>query len=176
MAFVRGRRFREMVARFFDDPAVMPALSAIRRVEIAHFASARAAWPAAEAELLLCWLGSRLGWRGENQELWAADGSRMEFSLEQAERSELVQGYIQSVVVHAELAGASFVGKVERDSDNEHLSWSIHAAPQSCAPHRFAVPRRGQTELLVRALSDVAGDSLVRAALAFAASFKSAAA
>lgn len=169
LAFVRGRRWREMLARFFDDPALVPALSRVRRIEIAH-AATEARPRSAEAELVLGWLGSRLGWRAERGALVAPDGLRPGLVQRPVERADLVAGWLASVEIEAELPAGTVLGRAARDESSEVITWSLTAPWGSLAPRRFLVPRREPAELAARAVSDPFGDTLARESLRLAAS------
>jgi glucose-6-phosphate dehydrogenase assembly protein OpcA len=63
LAWARLTPWRELIAQFFDAPAMLPHLEAIERVVVE--VEARTGEPAdrTQAFLLVGWLGARLGWR-----------------------------------------------------------------------------------------------------------------
>jgi glucose-6-phosphate dehydrogenase assembly protein OpcA len=63
MAWARLTPWRELIAQFFDAPAMLPHLATIERVVVEYEASAGVTEDRTQAFLLLGWLGSRLGWR-----------------------------------------------------------------------------------------------------------------
>jgi glucose-6-phosphate dehydrogenase assembly protein OpcA len=170
LAFTRGRRWREMIARFFDDPALMPAAARVASVRIEHVACGREEGRGAEAELLLGWLGSRLGWQATRGAA-THDGRRIDVELHQQQQCDRLLGWIESVTLHAALGDGEIVGRVWRDPDGQHLSWSLEA-PDGKHERRFSIPHRSETELAVRAVTSVAGSKLVREALRFAAAWR----
>ncbi len=170
LAFSRGRRWRDMIARFFDDPALMPAAKDVRSVRIEHVACAREEGMGAEAELLLGWLGSRLGFQATRGAV-THDGRRIDVDLHQREQCDRLLGWIESVTIHAGLGDGELVGRVSRDPDGQHLSWSLEA-PDGRYERRFSIPHRSETELVLRAIASVEDSELVREALAFAAAWR----
>ncbi|MCC6214504.1 MAG: glucose-6-phosphate dehydrogenase assembly protein OpcA [Polyangiaceae bacterium] len=170
LAFVRGRRWREMLARFFDDPSLVPALGAVRRLAIEHAATPER--PAsAEADLVLGWLGARLGWRVEGGALVASDGARPTIQRRPVARDDLVPGWLASIEIEAELPAGQVVGRAARDESSEVITWSLAAPWGALGPRRFLVPRREPAELAARAVSDPFGDTLAREALTLAAAW-----
>jgi glucose-6-phosphate dehydrogenase assembly protein OpcA len=59
LAWMRLKPWRDMVARFFDDPGLREELFSIRKVSVASGSDA-------EGLYLAGWLGSRLGWKPEH--------------------------------------------------------------------------------------------------------------
>lgn len=170
LAFARGRRWREMIARFFDDAAHMPAAADVRSVRIEHVACEREEGAGAEAELLLGWLGTRLGWQATRGAV-THDGRRIDVDLRQREQSDKRIGWIESVTIRAGLGDGELVGQVSRDADGQHLSWSLET-PDGKYERRFSIPHRSETELALRAVTSVEGSDLVREALRFAAAWR----
>lgn len=171
LAFSRGRRWREMIARFFDDPALMPAAAGLRSLRIEHVACAREEGMGAEAELLLGWLGARLGWQATPGAIMH-DRHRVQVELHQRERSDRTLGWIESVALSARLGDGELVGQVSRDPDGEHLSWSLQTPDGNNYERHFSVPHRSQTELILRAVTSADGNDLIREALHFAAAWR----
>jgi glucose-6-phosphate dehydrogenase assembly protein OpcA len=168
LAFVRGRRWRELIARFFDDPRLTPALTAIRALEVEYVPANHSRWPSAEAELLVSWLATRLGWRSEMGELVDGSGNGIEVALSARDAAPVGCSQLMSVSLRAELGRGTVLAKVERRQDGEHLEWSVHAEGICDARQRLLAPRRSAEELAARAVSDVEFDPLAREALAFA--------
>ncbi len=171
LAFTRGRRWREMIARFFDDPALMPAAKDVRSVRIEHVACAREEGMGAEADLLLGWLGGRLGWQAARGAA-THDGRSIEVQLHQREQCDQLLGWIESVTLRAGLGDGELVGQISRDPDGQHLSWSLQLPDGSKHERRFSIPHRSETELALRAVTSVEGSELTREALRFAAAWR----
>lgn len=166
LAFVRGRRWREMVARLFDEPSARAALPRISAVEITHVERPSGPEATAESALFLGWLGSQLGWRASSGAIVDAAGSPVEVRRSTVVRADVAAGCLDSVTITAgelELA-------VTREADAEHVRCSVREPGGAPAARRYSIPHREAAEELARAVSDPRGDALVRGALAFAAS------
>jgi glucose-6-phosphate dehydrogenase assembly protein OpcA len=73
LAYMRLAPWQEMIAQFFDDPALFEDLFALRRLEIA-------AGSEAEIVYLAGWLGSRLSWQVRDRKTFiAGDGTAVPF-------------------------------------------------------------------------------------------------
>lgn len=164
LAFVRGRRWREMLARLFDDPERTPALGSVRLVELCHVDAGRTA----EADLLLGWLGSRLGWVAAPHMVRDAGMNPVEIRLESVERPDVAPGCLESVAIHAD----GIVARVTRDRDAQHLRCFVETADGTTTSHHFAIPHRDRAEEVARAVSEIKSEGLARAALAFAATWR----
>jgi hypothetical protein len=132
MAFLRGRRWREMLARFFDDPSLLPALRDVRSLEVTTFGPA-AGHGRADAELVIGWLGSRLGWTLESGAFLGPSGAGVDVQLQVSTEERAGGPVLSSVTLKAELDGAPLVGRVVRE-DDEHLKWTLESgrAPALC--------------------------------------------
>lgn len=171
LAFLRVRRWREMLARFFDDPAVLPAVERVHSVELRHTSSARRSGASAEAELLVGWLGSRLGWTSRQGVVRSARGEPVQISLDDVRRTDVRPGCLESAKVTAQIDGGLVVGEARLEVDAEHLTWSLQAPHSNLAERRFSIPRRSPEEEVSRAISSI-GESGARQALAFAATWR----
>ncbi len=170
LAFVRGRRWREMLARLFDDPAVRAG--SIRALDIAHVEVEDHPGATAEADLLLGWLGSRLGWRASLAGIRDADGKPVEVRLSVARRDDVIPGCVESVAIHADVSDGRLVARVTRDTDAQHLWCEVQTPAGTQARRHYAIPHREPAEEVARALGDAAGETLLRDALAFAAAWR----
>lgn len=168
LAFTRVRHFREMLARFFDDPRLLPALSAIRSLEVSYVPTPDAAWPSAQAELLISWLGVTLGWQAELGELFEASGLQLDVTLTPCSRREAEAGSLETLTLEAELDEAPVVARIERADDGSHLLCSLDAFGEARPSHQFLVRHRRLEELVTHAVSDVVTDPLVGRVLRFA--------
>jgi glucose-6-phosphate dehydrogenase assembly protein OpcA len=164
LAFVRTRRWREMLARVFDDPALLPALGAVRSLSVVHAARPDHAGASAEAELTLAWLGARLGWTPAYED---ASGRAIHVAIASEAHPELVPGCLLSVELLAELGGGALTARVQRDADGEHLSWEVIAPGHPPLVRRYATPRRDDAELVERAIRSFKPDHLLRDTFAF---------
>jgi glucose-6-phosphate dehydrogenase assembly protein OpcA len=63
LVWARLTPWRELIAQFFDAPAMLPHLATIERIIVEYEASDGAPEDRTQALLLVGWLGSRLGWR-----------------------------------------------------------------------------------------------------------------
>jgi glucose-6-phosphate dehydrogenase assembly protein OpcA len=63
LSWARLTPWRELIAQFFDAPAMLPHLEVIERVVVEYEARAGEAIDRTQALMLVGWLGSRLGWR-----------------------------------------------------------------------------------------------------------------
>jgi glucose-6-phosphate dehydrogenase assembly protein OpcA len=73
LAWARLTPWRELIAQFFDAPAMLPHLAAIERVVVEYEAPEGEAADRTQAFLLVGWLGSRLSWRPAVA-AWVQDG------------------------------------------------------------------------------------------------------
>lgn len=169
LAFIRTRRWREMLARVFDEPALGPALGRVRGLRVLHAERTEHRGASAEAELLVAWLGARLGW---TPGLSDAAGQAIEVSIESQARSGVIPGCMLSVALTAELPAGRLSARVEREADGEHLSWTVESPHAPTQVRRFATPRRDDAELVERAIRSFQADQLLRETLAFARSWK----
>jgi len=169
LAFVRTRRWREMLARVFDDPALLPALSQVTRVEIVHGTRADHAGQSAEAELLVAWLAARLGWSPGFED---ARGSRVRVEVRDDPRPGVVPGCMLRVALAANHHDGELLARVERDADGEHVSWHVSAPGSEPQSRRFSIPKRDDAELVERAIRSFRTDSLLRQTLSFAEKWK----
>ncbi|MBK8999326.1 MAG: glucose-6-phosphate dehydrogenase assembly protein OpcA [Myxococcales bacterium] len=162
LAFIRTRRWREMLARVFDDPALRPALASVRSVSVLHAERRDHAGASAEAELLVAWLAARLGWRPAFSD---ARGEPVEVRVESDARGGVTPGCMISVELRAELPAGPVEARVERDADGEHLTWTVNAPGSPPQVRRYATPRRDDAELVERAIRSFNADQLLRETL-----------
>lgn len=169
LAFVRGRRWREMIARLFDVPERRAALATIHAIELEYVAAPdHASSAAAEPDLLLGWLGSRLGWRAAPGVVHSGRGERIDVRIAAVERADVLPGCLDTVVIHAGDADA----RIERERDAQHLCCTLRTPAGTSTSRHFYIPHREPAEEVARALGDSRGEALVRPALAFAAAYR----
>jgi glucose-6-phosphate dehydrogenase assembly protein OpcA len=171
LAFVRIRRWRDMAARFFDAPEHRGATAGIERVSLKHTKREDHAGASAEADLMLAWLGARLGWKTEDGKLLRADGHPLDIQIEALDRPNLLPGALVELELAARLEDQPFLGRAVREEDGEHLSWELHIGDQHHS-RRFSTPRRNDAELIERATRNTYGDGLLRETLEFARRWK----
>jgi glucose-6-phosphate dehydrogenase assembly protein OpcA len=171
LAFVRIRRWRDMAARFFDAPEHRAAIASIERVSLRHAKRADHEGASAEAELLLAWLGARLGWKPEGDKLLRADGHALVVEIEAIDRKSVLPGALVELEIAAKLDGVPFVGRSVREEDGEHLSWELRCG-EVHHTRRFSTPRRNDAELIERATRNTFGDGSLRETLEFARRWK----
>jgi len=63
LSWARLTPWRELIAQFFDAPAMLPHLDMVERVTVEYEAQPGTSGDRTQAFLLVGWLGSRLGWR-----------------------------------------------------------------------------------------------------------------
>lgn len=171
LAFVRIRRWRDMAARFFDAPEHRAAIAGIERVSLRHAKREDHAGASAEAELMLAWLGGRLGWKPESGKLFRADGHPLVIQIESIDRPNLFPGALVELELAAKLGDTPFLGRSVREEDGEHLSWELQVGDVH-QTRRFSTPRRNDAELVERATRNTFGDGLIRETLEFARRWK----
>jgi glucose-6-phosphate dehydrogenase assembly protein OpcA len=119
LAWTRTAVWREMCARFFDDPAMRPLALRVESLRIAQM-SEKGARLGTEGALLLGWLATRLGWRietlGGALQFRRADGKVVRVELEAMSRPEVVAPLaIAGVSLRASDGGVTAAGTVARD-------------------------------------------------------------
>jgi glucose-6-phosphate dehydrogenase assembly protein OpcA len=77
LSWSRLTPWRELVAQFFDAPALVAHLSEITRVVVDYEARAGAAADRSQALLLVGWLAARLGWRSAGPASQQADNTTL---------------------------------------------------------------------------------------------------
>ncbi len=168
LSFVRIRRWRDMTARFFDDPELRGALSSIEKIVLRHVRRHDHAGASAEAELLVAWMGARLGWKPNPAGLSDAAGHPIQIQIDEIERDNVTPGSLVALEVHATVDARPLVGRAVREDDGEHLSWELEAPDRPRVTRRFSTPRRDVSELVERAMRNTLGEGLVRETLEFA--------
>lgn len=171
LAFVRIRRWRDMAARFFDAPEHRPAIDGIERISLRFAHRDDHAGASAEAELLVAWLGGRLGWKPEKGLLLRADGKPLTIDVQSVEHANVTPGGLVELELHSKLGPDPFVGHALREADGEHLSWELRIGSVRHT-RSFSTPRRNDAELVERATRNTFGDGLIRETLEFARRWK----
>ena len=164
LAWTRLHPWRNALARFFDDPSLRPAVTAIRRVKIVTTLTEGGAM-AEVAQYLVGWLAGRLGWRFVSGQT-AIDPFHRAIDLELEWRgAPLPPGTLLAVELDSHLGDTPVTMSVEREGDPPFL----------CARHD--AQERGQGErvtplaslplvgLLDRAIADPTSDAVLRATI-----------
>lgn len=169
LAFIRTRRWREMLARVFDDPSLRSGLGSVRALSVRHAERPDHDGASAEADLLVAWLATRLGWKPAFRD---ASGKDVAVSVASEPKSGVAPGCMISVELEAELPAGKLSARVAREPDGEHLCWTVSPPGAAELVRRFATPRREEAELVERAIRSFSADQLLRDALAFVRSWK----
>ena len=145
LAWLRLRPWQDMVAAFFDDPALRDELFSIRRLHIASGS-------ASEALYLGGWLASRLGWSAAGTDAFAdRNGRPVAFVRERV--GEIRR--IQSICLDSETSW--YHGEVTSDPHVVRV-WSEGAHTHE--PRLFPLRAVDNTSLLARAILERGTDEL----------------
>lgn len=176
-AWGRLRPWRELVAQFFDPPALAPSLPAIETVEIVYEPEATDGNSAlSQAILALGWLCSRLGWQAQTPPRRSGDeslswtllsaGRQIDATLIARHEDDGVSG-MRSLTLTAG-GDAPGVFQVYREGMGS-LATSVAVAD---VPHPDRLARavvREESDLLLRDLNQFDRDRIYEGALVFAA-------
>jgi len=161
-AWARLAPWREALASFFDDPARLPALDRITRVEVEAGGGIAQAY-------LAGWLASRLGYRQEADGRWTRpDGVNVEFVFRRAER--LSGDEVAAARIEAEQNDATIsftAGPV--DERKECLSLTITSKGLAVPPHKIRMPSLDETGMICGLLQRTGRDPVFEEALGVAA-------
>lgn len=139
----RSLRFRQAIARLFDDPASLAHVREIRSVSIVHGANYRTT-----ALLLLSWLMTRLGWtlqrKLENGFVCSSESGDVRVDLEMREGAG---------VAGCTLRAGDHAWSVSRECGPDFLY--VQVTQPGCAPqdHLLPAPAEGPVQLLSLELS-----------------------
>lgn len=123
LAWMRLKPWRDMVARFFDDPGLREELFSIRRVDVTCGSQA-------EGLYLVGWLGSRLGWQANPPGAFTdRAGAKIEFTL-------TPQGEQRRVyAITIETDGSAYTAALTEDAQTVELRVTgARSHPSSLAP------------------------------------------
>lgn len=151
LAWMRLRPWQDMIARFFDDPAVMEELYSVRSLRIVSGSDA-------EALYLAGWLGSRLGWTvAGHEEFSDASGTHIPYTHERAGRIRRVRSVEMTTTTSTYTAALSH--------DDEGVVF-VNASGAAARPGRFVpLPAIDSPSLLERAILEPASDEVFETAL-----------
>jgi glucose-6-phosphate dehydrogenase assembly protein OpcA len=181
LAWTRLSAFREMCARFFDDPAVRLHAFGVRRVSITQ-ASASGAPLGSPGALLLAWLSTALGWKASWQSeafvLERNDGGRIALELNAVPKPKSVApNALASVMVEAEEAGVVLTGTLARDlasaldpaaPEADVLVWRLETTAGLRVEQRVRLGANRGARLLERTLRRPKSDAVLDEAMRFA--------
>jgi|GEM_PF-415052 len=151
LAFMRLAPWQDMIAQFFDDPALREDLFSISGLEIESGSDA-------EALYLAGWLGSRLSWEPSDRNAFSdRRGKRIPFlKIDKGDRRRVV-----SVVLRT----ADSAYRAELSPGNENVVVlsvdGARAKPQRCAP----LQNIANTSLIERAILENARDPIFETSL-----------
>ncbi len=151
LAWMRLRPWQDMIARFFDDPALMEELYSVRSLQIVSGSDA-------EALYLAGWLASRLGWTvSGHQQFGDRSGAGIPFSYERAGRIRRVRS------VELTTSTSAYAATVSQDDPGVVV---VKASGKAERPHRFVpLPAIDSPSLLERAILEPATDEVFETAL-----------
>jgi glucose-6-phosphate dehydrogenase assembly protein OpcA len=151
LAFMRLAPWQDMIAQFFDDPALREDLFSITRLQIESGSDA-------EALYLAGWLGSRLSWEIAERDAFR-DRRGKTIPFEKIDKGD--QRRVQSVVLHA---GTSVYRAELSDADPHVVALSIEGTRSR--PVRY-VPLQniGNTSLIERAILECSRDEIFETSL-----------
>lgn len=162
--------WRDLTARFFDDPAWLPLLSHLERVEIRHAAKADGTTPA-DVRLYVGWLASRIGaTKTDAGEIRLVD-HRLSVELQPEEAKPRGTGSMLSVLLSGRVDGSPRLVKIERLAGDSGFLASTEGGPDP-SRHSFRLIARDEIWLLGRALDSTVPDRVLREAIRWAAGFQ----
>ncbi len=176
-AWERLRRWRELVAQFFDPVDYAPLLGMIETVTIGYEPAGGNRYSGfTEGLLALGWLASRLGWQIEHRPEREADGA-YRWVLRAGERSVTValrpDHYGDNIVglrtMHLTVSGKEAgTFKIYREN-GAHIAAQIDVPGLPNLNQMIRVTERDENDLLLQALDQFGADPTYEGALVFAA-------
>jgi hypothetical protein len=163
LTFLRGLRWRELIARFFDTAEGGRAVWNIRRVAVEQLPSLHGG--TLEGELLVAWLGSRLGWRTEEQSIFDRSGQAVAVELGTREVPGVRAGSLQRFELYADTPTGGLSGLITRDPSAGRLCWSLTLPRAAILRQRIAAALPASYRLASRALGAMHREPAALAAL-----------
>jgi hypothetical protein len=170
LTFLRGLRWRELIARFFDSAQAGPAVWNIRRVALEQLPSVHGG--TLESELLVAWLGSRLDWRTEDGRIYDRTGLPVEVQLGTRKVPGVRAGSLQRFELDAEMPGGALTGVITRDASGGRLCWSLSLAGTATTRQPIAAALPSSYRLASRALGAMHREPAALAALRWLAQWR----
>lgn len=151
LAWMRLRPWQDLIARFFDDPALMEELYSVTALRIISGSDA-------EALYLGGWLASRLGWTvSGHHEFSDRNGTHISFAYERAGRIRRVRS------VELTTTTSTYRAMVSNDDEGVVV---VNTSGKAERPARFVpLPAIDSPSLLERAILEPATDEVFETAL-----------
>lgn len=167
MGFSYTFLWRDLTARFFDDPRFVPLLGTLSRVAIEHVRAADDTTPAA-VRLYVGWLASRLGWALESSGHARSASGPVAIDVTSKESGSVALGSLTKVTLSGMLDGGEARIEVAHVEGDGGLLWSIARGTETIE-RNHRVGRRDEFTLLRRAIDAMEPDRVLRDAIAAAA-------
>lgn len=151
--------WRELIAQFFIGQCDVAHLAGIERVEVGYGAG-----PGTQPLLLLGWLGSRLGWKVEGEELRNSRGRPLQLKVDGVSGRE---GEILGIELQTEVTGGSGHFAIRRDDHNVEMRMKGAGVPD--LTNTTLLDRPSEAELLQGEICVRSRDTIYDAALEMAA-------
>lgn len=162
--------WRDLTARSFDDPALLPWLPRLDRIEIRHAKRADGKTPS-DVRLYVGWLASRIGaTKMDAGEIRLGDHA-LTVELLPEEADPRGTGSMLSVLLRGRIDGSERLVKIERLAGDSGFLTSTEGGPDP-SRHSFRLIARDETWLLDRALDSTVPDRVLREAIRWAAGFQ----
>jgi hypothetical protein len=159
LAWQRLYPWRNQIARCFDDPAVRPAVSAIRSVQIT------AAGEGSGGRRLLGWLAARLGWRFTSP-TEAVDPRHGRIAIDFHTREcDAPAWAVLGVEITASLADGDAAFTLLRHGDPPRIDTTWHAQGAGHGTRSAPIVQRSLADHVDRAIADAGCDDVLRASL-----------
>jgi glucose-6-phosphate dehydrogenase assembly protein OpcA len=177
LTWVRLRALQDLIARFFDDPALRPHVEALTRVTVGY-SPGRSGQDVTspQAGLLVGWMAAALGFKSDEAG-WEkksegggvvklAYGARtVEIDFVCEARSDVTDGAITRVVLESEAGAAHARFEIQRLDDPQTFRWSGEATGAVVPSQTLRIARHDEAKLLTRLLERPTRDPLLEASL-----------
>ncbi len=146
LAWLRLSPWQDMIANFFDDPALLGELFSIRKLHIATGSEA-------EALYLGGWLASRLGWQRQRRATRSPTATAIAFGFERRREGDIRR--VQSVCLDSETSW--YHGEVTEDAGVVRVWVEGEHARE---PRLFPLQAIDNASLLERAVLETGADEV----------------
>jgi glucose-6-phosphate dehydrogenase assembly protein OpcA len=177
LTWVRLRAVQDLVARFFDDPALRPHLDTLRRVTVGY-APGRSGQDVTspQAGLLVGWLAAALGIKSDTA-TWlrstggggvvtlAYGGRALEVDFVCEPRPDVTDGAITRIALDSEAGTTKAHFEIVRLEDPQTFRWSGEATGAVVPSQTLRIARHEEAKLLTRLLERPTRDPLFEASL-----------
>jgi hypothetical protein len=164
--------WRDLTARFFDDPSLLPMLSSIERVEVLHAPRPDGGTPP-DVRLYLGWLASRLGWRLGGPDRAHAGERDVLLSIASEKGATHGAGSIRAVTLEGPIDGRRVRVHVAREAGAGGFEWRVERDGAAPSQHSFRLTVRDELWLLTHCIDASEPDRVLRAAIAAGAGWRS---